>query len=113
MTVVVNLGIFYGLLYFFDDDNNLILMIINIVAFIVAVIFVYCTNTIYVFKQRCNIRNCLYFMYARIITLIIENIGLLIASFMEWNIIIAKYILTIVVIILNYILSKYWVYKEL
>jgi len=52
-------------------------------------------------------------MYARAITLIIENIGLLVASFMELDIMISKYILTIVVIILNYILSKYWVYKEL
>ncbi len=57
--------------------------------------------------------NCLYFMYARAITLIIENIVLLVASFMEVNIMISKYVLTIVVIILNYILSKYWVYKEL
>ena len=57
--------------------------------------------------------NCLYFMYARAITLIIENIVLLVASFMELNIMISKYVLTIVVIILNYILSKYWVYKEL
>lgn len=113
LTVIVNLSIFYGLLYFFNDNNNIILMFINIIAFIVAIIFAYCTNTIYVFKQKCNIRNCLYFMYARAITLIIENIGLLVASFMELNIMISKYILTIVVIILNYILSKYWVYKEL
>jgi len=52
-------------------------------------------------------------MYARAITLIIENIVLLVASFMEVNIMISKYVLTIVVIILNYILSKYWVYKVL
>lgn len=57
--------------------------------------------------------NCLYFMYARAITLIIENIVLLVASFMKLNIMISKYVLTIVVIILNYILSKYWGYKEL
>ena len=113
LTVIVNLGIFYGLVYFFNDNSNILLMSINIIAFIVAIIFAYCTNTIYVFKKKCNVRNCLYFIYARIITLIIENIGLLIASFMEYNIMMSKYVLTIIVIILNYILSKYWVYKEL
>uniref|UniRef100_UPI00349E7442 GtrA family protein n=1 Tax=Megamonas funiformis TaxID=437897 RepID=UPI00349E7442 len=51
LTVIVNLSIFYGLLYFFNDNNNIILMLINIIAFIVAIIFAYCTNTIYVFKQ--------------------------------------------------------------
>lgn len=57
LTVIVNLSIFYELLYFFYDNNNIILMFINIIAFIVAIIFAYCINTIYVFKQKCNIRN--------------------------------------------------------
>lgn len=57
LTVIVNLSIFYELLYFFNDNNNIILMFINIIAFIVAIIFAYYINTIYVFKQKCNIRN--------------------------------------------------------
>jgi|GEM_PF-3258930 len=69
LIVIVNLSIFYILLYFFNDNNSIIL--------------------------------------------IIENIRLLVALFMEFNIMISKYVLIIVVIILNYILSKYWVYKEL
>lgn len=69
LIVIVNLSIFYILLYFFNDNNSIIL--------------------------------------------IIENIRLLVALFMEYNIMISKYVLIIVVIILNYILSKYWVYKEL
>ncbi len=69
LIVIVNLSIFYRLLYFFNDNNSIIL--------------------------------------------IIENIRLLVALFMEFNIMISKYVLIIVVIILNYILSKYWVYKEL
>lgn len=32
---------------------------------------------------------------------------------MEFNIMISKYVLIIVIIVLIYILSKYWVYKEL
>lgn len=39
LTVIVNLSIFYELLYFFNDNNNIILMFINIIAFIVAIIF--------------------------------------------------------------------------
>jgi hypothetical protein len=34
LIVIVNLSIFYGLLYFFNDNNNIILMLINIIAFI-------------------------------------------------------------------------------
>ena len=93
-------------------------LLANIIAWVITVIFAYVTNTIWVFSARPTsfksmiIQICQFFS-GRIITLIIEEVLLLIfISIMGFNSIIVKFISQVIVIVMNYIISKIWVYRE-
>ena len=82
----------------------------NLISWIITVLFVFLTNKYWVFKSEAKDRwkhELLCFTGARIATLIMEV--LLMALFIEmllWNEMFAKIIVQIVVVIMNYILSK-------
>ncbi|NLM63634.1 MAG: YfhO family protein, partial [Mollicutes bacterium] len=93
-------------------------IISNILSFVVAVIVAFFTNKIFVFKTDFeNIRKTIWEMYQfikyRIITLGIDVI--LMIAFVEWlhiNDLIAKIVVQIVVVIMNYFFSKLIVFKK-
>jgi len=88
----------------------------NLISWIITVLFVFLTNKYWVFKSEAKDRwkhELLCFIGARIATLIMEV--LLMALFIEmllWNEMFAKIIVQIVVVIMNYILSKYLVFRK-
>ena len=88
----------------------------NLISWIITVLFVFLTNKYWVFKSEAKDRwkhELLCFTGARIATLIMEV--LLMALFIEmllWNEMFAKIIVQIVVVIMNYILSKYLVFRK-
>ena len=88
----------------------------NLISWIITVLFVFLTNKYWVFKSEAKDRwkhELFCFTGARIATLIMEV--LLMALFIEmllWNEMFAKIIVQIVVVIMNYILSKYLVFRK-
>lgn len=89
----------------------------NVISWVVAVIFVYFTNRIFVFKSRSKGRDQLAefieFVGARFFTLFVETgVLFLCAQVIGINDVVSKVIAQIVIIIMNYILSKFWIFKK-
>ena len=93
-------------------------LISNIIAWITAVIFAYITNKIFVFESKTSnkkglVREFISFCLARIATLVIEMLILYVCvDVLKLNDLIIKIIANIVVIILNYIFSKLFIFKK-
>lgn len=90
----------------------------NIIAWIVAVIFAYLTNKFFVFFTKAEnikdlIREISSFFGARVFTLVVETIFLnIFIDNLGFNSIIMKIISNILVIILNFIFSKLFIFKN-
>ena len=86
-------------------------LVSNVISFIISVLFAYVTNKIYVFKSDAKgskvLKELFAFVSSRILSFIIENVILVIlVSVIKLDDMISKTIVQIIVIILNYILSK-------
>ncbi len=92
-------------------------LIANIISFIVAVFFAFVTNRKWVFTQKEKqpfLRSMLLFYSSRVSTLIIEELILFIfTKILSFDGIVVKICAQIVVIILNYIISKFIVFKTI
>lgn len=107
LTVAVNTALFLGLDYFLKNE-----LAANTIAFLLAVQFAYMTNTKFVFKAKFTKQNFLQFWGMRIGTIFIDNGGMWILLALGTHKLIAKCIVNIVVIILNYIFSKFFIYRK-
>lgn len=93
-------------------------VISNIISWVVAVIFAYVTNKIWVFESKTNsfkalLKEFAKFVVSRIFTLILETLVLyLMVDLMHINDIIVKLIAQIIVILTNYVLSKLIIFKK-
>ncbi|MGN0393937.1 MAG: GtrA family protein [Coprococcus sp.] len=113
LSFVLNIVVYY----IFNTPLGLKPLIANIIAWIAAVAFAYVTNKIWVFESETNGAGSLFnelmkFLASRIGTLIIEELILYI--FIEklmFNSLIIKIIAQIIVILLNYVFSKLFVFK--
>lgn len=116
LTTVVSLVTYYLLtLTILDANNKVYLQIANIISWLASVTFAYFTNRKYVFKvkNKSNIKECLNFYISRISTLLIDMIIMYIfVSILKFDNKIVKLIAQVVIIILNYILSKFIVFKS-
>ena len=113
LTTLVSWGSFYLLRRFapFINEN-----IANIISIVLAVIFAYIVNRIFVFKSKEKniIKEFLAFCSARIVTMIFEAVAFYIfASLIGINEMIVKVAVSIVVVILNYIFSRLFVFKKI
>lgn len=111
MTTLVSISI-YAL---FTKCFHVNYMIANVISWIISVLFAYITNRVFVFKSKSeNIVLEIYqFFKYRIFSFIIEI--LLMYIFVELiNIddMISKVIVQVIVIILNYVFSKLFVFKK-
>ena len=111
LTTIVNYVVYILMRNFLDILSS------NLIAWFISVLFAYVTNRRYVFNASNNIKKeILSFYSSRVFTLIIESIlmliiwQLLLSSFISEKIF--KIIANIIVIILNYILSKFLVFKK-
>lgn len=125
MTTLVNFGS-YALADYFLGDRLYLLS--NIISFITATVFAFLTNKQFVFesrvwKGRVVLRELGSFFSARIMTfLIVEELGLLIAVqvfgvdryqiFFLKGAFVAKIVLSFAAVVVNYILSKFLIFKK-
>ena len=128
LTTVVNFAVFWLFNRLLGKNYYLVS---NVIAWIVAVAFAYVTNKIWVFeskvtKPKALAKEIIEFFIARLFSLGVEEAGLLILvdlmKFKDLNFnlftftvtgeLIAKVILAVVVVILNYIFSKFIIFKK-
>ncbi len=114
LTTIVNFGCFYILSNICNIEENTS----NVIAIIIAVLFAYFTNRKMVFNSKANnikekVKEFGKFILGRAFTMIVELVGF----FIMFNIfhiheLISKLIITILVIILNFFISKFFAFKK-
>lgn len=113
LTTLVNL-ISYTILRNFMDYN-----LANFISIILAILFAYFVNSRFVFKSKASdfrqrFHEFVKFISARISTMIIEMVGVFIfVDVIQINDLIGKFLIQLVVLVLNYIFSKLLVFKDL
>ena len=111
-TTLVNLVCFY----IFWNICHVNLNIANVISIVVAIIFAYVVNSKYVFQDKCetlkdHIQPFCKFVSARLLTMVIEvgGVGLLVEG-MGMNGMVGKFCTQFIVLALNYIFSKFFVF---
>ncbi|MCD8158457.1 MAG: GtrA family protein [Clostridiales bacterium] len=121
LTTVVSLGSYWLFSYLLSVEgeiSTLNIQISNFLSWIFAVAFAYITNKIFVFKSKSFKPNFLLreissFVSARVFSLVVEAVWLLVTTtLLGLNDKIAKLIGQIIVVIINYVLSKLFIFKK-
>jgi len=92
--------------------------IANIITLITIKTIAYIVNKIFVFKSKCKnkkelLKEIIKYIFSRLFTMVIDYFGLiLLVEVFNINELIGKIIILILVIIINYILCKKYVYKK-
>ena len=114
LTTLVNLGSFYILTTFFGVNENSA----NNIAIVLAVLVAYLTNKDLVFHSQAQgfgekfIEFC-KFILGRLFTMFIESFGgSILFKYTPFHPMISKCIITVVVIILNFFISKFFAFKS-
>lgn len=94
------------------------LNISNIISILIAILFAYFTNKIFVFKSECKKIRVLFieftkFVSSRVLTMIIEVFGVYFFVAINGNgELVGKVKIQIITLVMNYILSKFVVFKK-
>lgn len=139
MTTIVNLAVFYltkilfakiGWNGFFNTivpENSKIVELFsggseyldaNLIAWVAGVIFAFVTNKLFVFESkswRPSVAGKEFtgFVGARVFSLFVEMLGMFVmVTLLTWNELVAKLIVGVIVIIMNYIFSKLLIFKK-
>ncbi len=113
LTTVVNLGVFFVLNNLLKWNEN----VANFIAILLAVLFAYITNKDLVFHSKAEttkekLTEFLKFMAGRAFTMVIEFLGGLLLFQTSIPEMISKLIVTVVVVILNFFISKFFAFKS-
>ena len=114
LTTILDIGIFWVL----ANVANLHYLAANAIAWILAITFSFLVNKYYVFESKSFarevwVKEAAEFLGARGLSCIIDMGGMfLLVSILGINKNYAKLFITLVVIIINYILSKFWIFKK-
>lgn len=93
-------------------------LVANVFSWVITVAFAYLTNRTWVFESKATgfkpiIREILSFSAGRLLTLIIEELMLFVGvTLLAFDSILVKLVAQVVVIILNYVISKFVVFKK-
>lgn len=124
LTTIVNYGAFWIFLHLLGDE---LVLTVNTIAFVFAVTFAYITNKIFVFKSKSwkpkiLIKEISSFLAARIVSYFFEQAGLFVC--VEYlhvgeikilgfdGILVSKVILSFVAVLVNYVFSKFIIFKK-
>lgn len=100
--------------FIFSKIFGVYYLISNIISWILSVLFAYITNKLYVFKSDNKIiKELINFFSSRIFTFIVDMVMMyVLVSILKFDDMIVKIIVQFVVIVLNYVLSKLFVFKK-
>lgn len=113
LTTLVNIGSFYIMTSFLHINEDLS----NFLAIILAILFAYVTNRKWVFHTTAkgfndNFHEFLKFIAGRSVTMVIEWVGCFILFKTPIPVIISKCAINVVIVILNFIISKFFTFKK-
>lgn len=113
LTTVINLGAFYVLTSLLHWNEN----VSNFIAIVLAVLFAYVTNKDLVFHSKAeNFKEKFHeftkFIAGRAFTMIIEFVGGWILFQTAIPEMISKLFVTVIVVILNFFISKFFAFKN-
>jgi len=114
LTTIVNLVVFWILESILNWNEN----ISNIIAIVTSILFAYFTNRVWVFNsQAVNIKEkfneFVRFISGRCVTMIIEFVGCFLLFKTPIPTMISKLAITVIVIILNFFISKFFAFKKM
>lgn len=115
LTTVVSLGSYFIFTHTFLDTSALGIQIANVLSWICAVTFAYVTNRKFVFKSHNKniLKEVTNFFGSRVFSLLMEMLSMFVmATLLGIDDLIAKIICQVIVTVLNYILSKLFVFKK-
>ena len=114
LTTLVNIITYYFCTRLFDLNEYGS----NVVAWIISVLFAFVTNKLFVFEDkdknwRAILKQSLSFFAFRLVSLGIDMGSMYgMISILKWNDLIAKVIVQVVIIIVNYVFSKFLVFNR-
>lgn len=118
LTTVVSVITYYIFANFlFQEKTDITVQISNVLSWICAVIFAYTTNRKFVFKSKSTgkdkLKEIFNFFIARVSSLVIDMAMMFVLfSVMHIDDTISKIIVQFVVVIVNYVFSKLFVFKK-
>lgn len=116
LTTVLSLGVYFGLTQtVLNPNKKLELQIANIISWFISVLFAYFANRKYVFESHNKhiIKESLSFFSSRLATLILDMVIMFLGvSILKFNDQLIKLISQVVIIVLNYVLSKLFVFQK-
>lgn len=111
LTTVVNIVVYY----IFSNLLHMNYLFSNAMAWFLSVLFAYVTNRKYVFDSKNNqiIKEAISFFGSRLATGIMDMVLMwFLVNFNIANDVVAKVVVNVIIVILNYILSKLVVFKK-
>lgn len=111
LTTLVNIISYFVLAKIFGIQY----LISNIIAIVLSILFAYITNRIFVFesKNKNILKELILFFYYRLISSIIDmSIMYIFVSVLKFDDMIIKIVSNIIVILLNYVFSKLFIFKN-
>ena len=113
LTTLVNIGSFALMTKVFSWEEN----VSNIIAIVLAVLFAYITNKDMVFHSQASTakekwNEFFKFILGRAFTMIVEFVGCFLLFKLPIPQIISKCIVTVIVIILNFFISKFFAFRK-
>lgn len=113
LTTAVNIAVYFicSRLFYFQVISS------NIIAWLLSVLFAYLTNRKFVFKSKADgfssvLKECMNFFLGRLSTGILDTVIMFVSvDLLAFNDAIMKVLSNIIVIVLNYLISKLLVFK--
>ena len=114
MTTIISILSYYLFRIILSSNTNLNVQISTILSWVVAVTFAYFANRIFVFKSNNSRKTeAVKFVTSRIMSLLIEMLVMFIlTSVVKINDKVAKVLVQFIIVILNYLFSKIFVFKK-
>ena len=118
LTTVVSLVSFYLIrIFVFTNDSQFDIQLANVISWVLAVLFAFVTNKKYVFESKSTgyqkFLEMIKFYVSRLTTLGVEMFVMwLLTSPLKVDDMISKIIVQFIIVILNYVFSKLFVFKK-
>lgn len=115
ITTLINMAVYY-ICYYIAELSNLLS---NGIAWVLAVMFAYFANDRLVFTETkgggfsAELKKMERFFAARIFSLLVDEIGMyFFADILFINNMFSKIAMNVIIVLLNYILSKFFIFKR-
>lgn len=118
LTAIVDIGTSTVCYKYLPIHHALLTTVSNVTGYVLATIFAFFTNKLFVFQSRHNskrssVRQFFSFFGARILSLVISmGMMLLFVDVWNWDFLVSKIVSNVFVVISNYLAAKLLVFKK-